>query len=147
MLSTLISGSVSVLFGTNLLSRTINTSLDVISGVLDFLRSGDVTNKLVQETKIKIEKMDIETKLELARYYVSLNNETDAKLCILLRNMNTILGEIEVRMTNIKNAIDNHSNKWFSYYRHFDVSNDLIELETHVSILDERLKKLVNFKE
>ena len=145
MISTLVTGGLSALLGTSLVSRSVSTSLDIISGLLTFLVNGNETNVLVRETKNRVEKMDIQTKLNLARFYMSFK-DSDVQLAILLRNMDTLIGDIEVCLKRITDQIELHNNKWFSSYRQFDVSVDLEELDTHVSVLDDRLKKLITLK-
>lgn len=145
MISTLVTGGLSALLGTSLVSRSISTSLDIISGLLSFLVNGNETNVLVRETKNRIEKMDIQTKLNLVKFYMSLK-DSEVQFAILLRDMDTLIGEIEVCLKRITDQIDLHNNKWFSSYRQFDVSVDLEELDTHVSVLDDRLKKLITLK-
>lgn len=145
MISTLVTGGLSALLGTSLVSRSISTSLDIISGLLSFLVNGNETNVLVRETKNRIEKMDIQTKLNLVKFYMSLK-DSEVQFAILLRDMDTLIGEIEVCLKRITDQIDLHNNKWFSSYRQFDVSVDLEELDTHVSVLDDRLRKLITLK-
>ena len=93
--------------------------------------------------KSKIEKLDILYKLEVIESYIleipdvvherpSIHKALTGihEMCVKLHNeLNEMLKKIKA-----------HSQKYFHYVRSFDVSADLVNIETHVYNLDHRFK-------
>ena len=75
---------------------------------------------------IKVESMDIDTKLELVEKYK-------------LQGAEKVLESLRRNLEEVQNAINNHKQKWFTRYRTFDVTLPLMNLEKDVAILTSRL--------
>ena len=78
----------------------------------------------------ELELMDIEFKLKIITQWYDNND--------ILESSNMILYYFQAINTKIKY----HKSKWFYYWRHLCLDNEIHLLKKHLSILDERLRLL-----
>ena len=117
-------------------SGLIETSKLLVRG-LTFLVTGK-PDMAVDIAVIKIDGMDIDTKLALVDKFVA--DYPDNKLVL-------DIGKVVVSLRNnliiVQQAITDHNAKWFVRYRTFDITIPLMNLEKDVTILTERLRYIM----
>ena len=118
------------------------------------LRSVGATNAKIYEIlseymcgetyiKSKIEKLDIIYKLEVIESYISEIPETvheKASIHKALTGIHDMCTKLHNELDAILKKIKTHNEKYFYYLRTFDISSDLLNLETHVYNLNHRFK-------
>jgi hypothetical protein len=118
------------------------------------LRSIGATNSKIYEVlseymygetyiKSKIEKLDIIYKLEVIESYISELPETvheKTSIHKALTGIHDMCTKLHNELDAILKKIKTHNEKYFYYLRTFDISSDLLNLETHVYNLNHRFK-------
>jgi hypothetical protein len=93
--------------------------------------------------KSKIEKLDIIYKLEVIESYISELPETvheKTSIHKALTGIHDMCTKLHNELDAILKKIKTHNEKYFYYLRTFDISSDLLNLETHVYNLNHRFK-------
>jgi len=123
------------------------------------LRSIGATNSKIYEIlseymcgetyiKSKLETLDIIYKLEVIESYISEIPDTTVHEKTSINKALTGIHEMCTKLHNeldtILNKIKIHNQKYFYYLRSFDVSSDLLNLETHVYNLNHRFKMFLS---
>jgi hypothetical protein len=118
------------------------------------LRSIGATNSKIYEIlaeymygetyiKSKIEKLDIVYKLEVIESYISELPDSVPSVHKALIGIHDMCTKLHNELDEILKKIKLHNQKYFYYLRTFDVSSDLLNIETHVYNLDHRFKLLL----
>ena len=93
--------------------------------------------------KSKIEKLDITYKLEVIESYISeVSDAAHERPSIhkALTGIHEMCEKLHNELDEMLKKIKAHNQKYFYYLRSFDVSSDLMNIETHVYNLDHRFK-------
>ena len=93
--------------------------------------------------KSRIEKLDILYKLEVIESYISeVSDAAHERPSIhkALTGIHEMCVKLHNELDDMMKKIKAHTQKYFYYVRSFDVSADLVNIETHVYNLDHRFK-------
>lgn len=114
----------------------VETSKLLVKG-LTFIINGNPSTD-VDIAMIKIDSMDIDTKLSLIDKFVV--DYPDNSLVI---DVGKVVASLRNNLTIVQQAITDHNAKWFTRYRTFDITLPLMNLEKDVTILTERLRYIM----
>jgi hypothetical protein len=140
----IIGAGVASIFGTSIITQTVNATISTTYGLLSYLTYGSTTNEVIKSIKRRIEILDIAVKLKLADKIINI--DADKKTLVqttLETDINDIILNINELLQQINVKIEEHSQKWFSSYRSLPVNDDLDELETKCTLLDRRLNLML----
>ena len=144
-LNLLIGAGVASIFGTSIITQTVNASINTTYGLLSYLTYGTTTNETIKHIKRRIEILDIVVKLKLAENIINIPVEKKTLVQTTLEtDINDIIQNINILLNQINTKISEHALKWFNSYRTLQVNDDLEELETKCTLLDKRLKLIID---
>ena len=142
MASMLVTSSLSILLGREMLSQTISkSSNNILTGVYSILQDEDFAFK-----KILLE-YDLYNKLEVISSYVSediKSSSESVKIC--LKNIGETMIKLEKNIKNIEEKIKEHKNLWFYRFRTPNYINLIKDLEIDIKILSDRFDLLIKIK-
>ena len=144
-LNLIIGAGVASIFGTSIITQTVNATINTTYGLLSYLTYGTTTNETIKHIKRRIEILDIAVKLKLAEKIINI--PIDKKTLVqstLETDINDIIQNINILLKGINTKIEEHFQKWLSSYRSLQVNDDLEELETKCTLLDRRLKLIID---
>lgn len=139
----IVGGTVITLIGSNVLNTLITATIGVVFSSANFLHHGIEINKMMKQTHMRIESMDIPIKLRLVQKLLETLPKKET-ISILEDGLIDLMFKIKSLLEWITYEIDTHNSKWFSSYRNLDTSSKLDDLEHLIKILDCRINLLMN---
>jgi hypothetical protein len=121
---------------TNIISKTVNTSIDLMSWLLT---TGDITYNNITN---KLKELDIENKLTIIKtlcleYHDKITDQPNS-LSISYKSLDDIIVKINIVLYNLKKKIEDHLQLYFKNWRNINCDNEIKELEILNNVLDQR---------
>ena len=129
---------------TNFLINSLTKTADTMC--CSMKRIAVVNHPCVVEIRCKLEKMDLIFFTNIIQRLVSeyKGKEVSNALKEALYGVNEILENINNELTTITDAIDKHSQKYFSQWRYFDCNCNIDTIVEHEKILKKRYEILID---
>lgn len=141
----IIGAGIASVFGTSVISQTVNATINTTYSLLSYFTYGITTDESIKHIKRRIEILDITVKLKLAEKIIDIPADKKSLVQSTLEtDITDIIQNINILLKGINTKIEEHFQKWFSSYRSLKVTDDLEELETKCTLLDRRLKLIID---
>ena len=143
MINYIIGGTLLTFTGTNIINSIVLGTLNTIYSNMIFVKSGYEPNKIINNIKTEISKLDIKLKLDLINTLIEKIPTNDINK-LIENGLHELISNIKQTIEWIDNEIIQHNTKWFSGYRDINIDYKLNELKNLTLILDGRLLLLLN---
>ena len=143
MINYIIGGTLLTFTGTNIINSIVLGTLNTIYSNMIFVKSGYEPNKIINNIKTEISKLDIKLKLDLINTLIEKIPTNDINK-LIENGLHELISNIKQNIEWIDNEIIQHNTKWFSGYRDINIDYKLNELKNLTLILDGRLLLLLN---
>ena len=123
---------------------SVKLSINTCKGILTLLNTN-----LPQSLEVILYNTDIKYRLEVISLYVeeleNKNSNSDSlKYC--LDGLRYTIDRISMHLQSIHQKYTDHQLKYFSYFRKYDISAEIKNLEKDIMILNKRFKLLISLK-
>ena len=143
MINYIIGGTLLTFTGTNIINSIVLGTLNTIYSSMIFIKTGYEPNKIINNIKTEISKLDIKLKLDLINTLIEKIPTNDINK-LIENGLHELISNIKQNIEWIDNEIIQHNTKWFSGYRDINIDYKLNELKNLTLILDGRLLLLLN---
>lgn len=143
MINYIIGGTLLTFTGTNIINSIVLGTLNTIYSSMIFVKIGYEPNKIINNIKTEISKLDIKLKLDLINTLIEKIPTNDINK-LIENGLHELISNIKQNIEWIDNEIIQHNTKWFSGYRDINIDYKLNELKNLTLILDGRLLLLLN---
>ena len=143
MINYIIGGTLLTFTGTNIINSIVLGTLNTIYSSIIFVKIGYEPNKIINNIKTEISKLDIKLKLDLINTLIEKIPANDINK-LIENGLHELISNIKQTIEWIDNEIIQHNTKWFSGYRDININYKLNELKNLTLILDGRLLLLLN---
>lgn len=123
---------------------SVKLSINTCKGILDLLN----TNLPISLEHILYEN-DIKYRLEVISLYIEeLEKKEDNTLSLkyCLDGLRFTIDRISMHLHSIHKKYTDHQLKYFSYFRKYDITKEINDLEKDINILNRRFKLLISLK-
>ena len=143
MINYIIGGTLLTFTGTNIINSIVLGTLNTIYSSMIFVKIGYEPNKIINNIKTEISKLDIKLKLDLINTLIEKIPTNDINK-LIENGLHELISNIKQNIEWIDNEIIQHNTKWFSGYRDINIDYKLNEIKNLTLILDGRLLLLLN---
>lgn len=117
--------------------RSVKTTSSSIIGLGSYFWNTSDT------TKTDYDLLDLESEINIIKLYLTeINSQNQRSIGLAIESINHIIEKIEYFLSEIKNKRQLHNQKWFSYYRTIDYSDEYKKIFNLYQILNKRLMLL-----
>ena len=150
-----IGGTLATIAGTNIINTLVCGTIGTIYNSIVFIKNGNDIDANINSIKRNIDTLDINIKIEtlksiMATYdsnHINVGRETNINKDLhnkMTDSNNTLIDQINEKMSCIYSAIESHNSKWFRGYRVLNLNEQFEELKGLVCILNGRIQLVIN---
>jgi len=132
----------SLLSGEFLLKNTIALTGSIITNI-NFIRSYKIRDDELDKIFIDC---DILSDIGIIKTYIHEHKNESATFKASVQNLNETLFYLEAEITKLTTKIRDHHQKWFSYYRYYDIQPEKKKIFMLINQMNHRFDMLMKIK-